>query len=84
MPPQGTTFSGSAGETVFEAASGVPHGSIRVTTAGQVRAGGGFVELAPEPTRSGVLNLRHVNIMGDSTSFSEIMSNPVPKNLRIR
>jgi hypothetical protein len=36
MPLAGTTFSGSTGATLQEAASGVPHGTIRQTTAGQI------------------------------------------------
>jgi hypothetical protein len=85
MPPQGTTFSGSMGSTVNEAGIGVPHGSIRTTTAGQVRSGGGIVEFAPEPTRSGTMNFRHVNITEQSsTVFGDIIKNPVPKVQRIQ
>ncbi len=86
MPSTGTTFSGSMGSTGAEAASGVPHGSIRVTTAGQIRASGGIVELKPELTRSGVLNWRHVNVIEGSTKtvFSNVVSNPVSKQLRMQ
>src|SRR3972149_1574135 len=54
VPPPGKVFSGAAGRTLEEAASGVPHGQIRSTTAGSIRAGGGTVRHAPELTRSGV------------------------------
>jgi hypothetical protein len=85
MPPAGTVFSGSAGSSVAEVASGVPHGSVRVATAGQIRVGGGVVELKPELTRSGIMNIRHVNVTEQgATVFEEIIPNPVPKDLRIR
>ncbi|MCP5007849.1 MAG: RHS repeat-associated core domain-containing protein, partial [Planctomycetes bacterium] len=85
MSGPGNTFSGSMGSTLSEAASGVPHGSVRVTTAGQIRAGGGVVELVPETTRSGVINVRHVNVTeGGSTVFSEFIQSPVPKASRIK
>jgi RHS repeat-associated protein len=87
MPPPGTTFSGAQGATLEEAASGVPHGTIRSTTAGAIREGGGSVESAPELTRSGVMNDKHVNITEGTTkpsSFSDPQPNPVPKKDRIQ
>jgi RHS repeat-associated protein len=86
MPAPGETFSGAAGRTLDEAASGVPHGQIRVTTAGQIRAGGGTVKHAPELTRSGVMNPLHVNIcLGRGRCpFGPLQPNPVPKVGRIR
>jgi hypothetical protein len=86
VPPPGTVFSGAAGRTLEEAASGVPHGQIRSTTAGAIRAGGGSVKHAPELTRSGVLNERHVNIcLGQGPCpFGELFPNPVPKPGRVR
>jgi len=39
LPERGTTFSGSHGPTLEDAASGVPHGTIRSTTAGDIRGG---------------------------------------------
>ena len=86
VPPPGQVFSGAYGETLEEAASGVPHGQIRATTAGEIRAGGGTVEIAPELSRSGVLNERHVNICLGSGScpFGPLQPNPVPKSGRIR
>ena len=85
VPPTGTTFSGAHGATLEEAASGVPHGTVRETTAGQIRAEGGTVELRPEPTRSGTMNDRHVNITegGTKTSFGDSKPNPVPRKDRI-
>ncbi|MFZ2362731.1 MAG: RHS repeat-associated core domain-containing protein, partial [Anaerolineae bacterium] len=85
LPPPGTVFSGSQGATLSKAASGVPHGSIRVTTAGEIRARGGVVEFAPEPSRSGMVNWLHVNVVegSASSSFGSVVPNPVPKNMRI-
>lgn len=51
MPSAGTTFSASQGATLEEAAAGVPHGTIRTTTTGAIREGGGTVESAPELTK---------------------------------
>jgi RHS repeat-associated protein len=86
LPPPGQVFSGAAGKTLEEAASGVPHGQIRATTAGQIRANGGNVEFVPELTRSGVLNERHVNIcLGKGACpFGPLEANPVPKSSRIK
>ena len=85
MPPAGTTFSGAAGPNTAEAASGVPHGTIRETTAGAIREGGGNVELVPEATRSGALNTKHVNVVeGTKSTFSEPKPNPVPKVERVQ
>jgi RHS repeat-associated protein len=86
MPPAGTTFSGAHGATLDEAASGVPHGTIRTTTAGEVRDAGGTVQSAPELTRSGVMNERHVNITearDKPSTFSPPRKNPVHKDDRI-
>jgi len=62
MPQPGEVFSGSQGATTAEAGRGVPHGTIRETTAGEIRANGGTVEVAPEPTRAGNTNYQHVNV----------------------
>jgi hypothetical protein len=85
VPGAGEVFSGSYGSTLDEAAAGVPHGQIRATTAGEIRAGGGTVDIVPEMTRSGVLNERHVNIcLGPgSCPFGPLQPNPVPKALRV-
>lgn len=86
MPTAGTTFSGSMGATVPEAAAGVPHGTIRSTTAGAVREQGGSVVLAPEATRSGAINQSHVNVTEGSspTVFGPPAPNPVPKSERVQ
>jgi len=87
MPPQGELFSGSHGSTLESAASGVPHGTIRSTTAGEIRQLGGRVDYAPEMTRSGTMNYRHVDVtegcLGPSC-FSSPFPNPVPPASRIR
>jgi hypothetical protein len=85
IPAAGTKFSGSAGPTVEDAAKGVPHGTIRTTTAGDIRANGGAVESAPEATRSGAMNDRHVNITtGENHTFGTAQPNPVPKSDRVQ
>jgi len=86
MPAAGTTFSGSMGATVSDAAAGVPHGTIRSTTAGAVREQGGSVVLAPEATRSGAINQSHVNVTEGSspTVFGPPAPNPVPKSERVQ
>jgi hypothetical protein len=83
-PDPGTTFSGSFGATMADAAAGVPHGQIQPSTAGQIRAGGGTVEVAPEMTGS-TMNYQHVNVTEGSapTSFGPPEPNPVPKSERI-
>jgi RHS repeat-associated protein len=86
LPEAGTTFSGAQGATVREAAAGVPHGTIRSTTAAAVRDAGGSVGSAPEATRSGVLNEQHVNVSEGSgrSTFSPPQPNPVPKKERVQ
>ena len=87
MPAQGSAFSASQGRSVQEAGAGVPHGTIRTSTAGEIRSGGGKVDVAPEPTRAGNVNFQHVNVAegrGAPSSFSPPQSNPVPKIDRIK
>jgi RHS repeat-associated protein len=86
LPPPGQTFSGAYGRTLEDAASGVPHGQIRASTASRIREGGGTVEISPELTRSGVLNEKHVNIcLGPGPCpFGPLQPNPVPKSGRIQ
>lgn len=86
VPAPGEVFSGAYGDTMEEAASGVPHGQIRQTTAGQIRVDGRTVDIAPEPTRSGVLNARHVsNCLGTGRCPSGPLGpDPVPKSGRIQ
>ncbi|MGW4215209.1 polymorphic toxin-type HINT domain-containing protein [Lentzea sp. NPDC004789] len=84
MPGAGEVFSGSMGTSVGEAGAGVPHGSIRVTTAGAIRAAGGTVTYAPEPTAGGAMNYNHVNVsLGERNPFGEVEANPVPKAGRL-
>lgn len=83
MPPAGTTFSGSQGSTTSEAGKGVPHGTIRESTAGAILAGGGSVTVKPDPTKSGTLNPQHVNVVEGRPTFSAPKPNPVPKKERI-
>ena len=60
------------------------HGSIRVTTAGQIRAAGGTVTYAPEVGPGGVMNYNHVNVtVGETNPFGEVVGNPVPKSGRM-
>ena len=56
------------------------------TTAGEIRAGGGTVEHVPEPTRSGAMNERHVNVcLGEGPCpFSPRQPNPISPAGRIR
>jgi len=86
VPAAGQTFSGAAGRTLEEAASGVPHGTIRATTAGEIRQAGGAVRPKPELTRTGAMNDKHVDIcLGPGQCpFGEAMPNPVPKSQRIQ
>jgi hypothetical protein len=84
LPPCGEQFSGAAGPDAHDAAKGIPHGQMRATTAGEIRAHGGRITFAPEPTKSGQINDRHVNIVeGTSGAFGPIGPNPVPKSDRV-
>lgn len=86
MPGPGEVFSGAYGSTIDDAAAYVPHGKIRPSTVGDIRAGGGSVDVVPELTRSGVLNERHVNVcLGRGPCpFGELQPNPVPKSGRVQ
>jgi len=42
------SFSGSFGDTLADAAQGVPHNQLQATTAGQIRKAGGSVLYDPE------------------------------------
>lgn len=73
------------GRTLQEAGAGVPHGTIRQSTAGQIREAGGSVQVAPELTRAKVMNYQHVNVCeGGGACFSEPLPNPAPKGERIQ
>lgn len=83
-PAPGTIFSATIGPTLEAAAAAVPHGQVRVATAGAIRQNGGIVEWAAEFSPHGTLNEQHVNVTESGTSsFSEPRPNPVPKMLRI-
>lgn len=84
IPPAGATFSGAVGPTLTDAAAAVPHGQVRVTTVGAVRAAGGVVRWEPEISRYSTPNKQHVNIVeAGATAFSELTTNPVPRRSRI-
>jgi hypothetical protein len=85
IPDAGTALSAAVGPTLESAAAAVPHGQIRIATAGAIRRQGGEVEWIPEMTRYGILNVQHVNVLeaGAPSSFSELQPNPVPRRMRI-
>jgi hypothetical protein len=82
----GRTISGQMGATATEASSGLPHGQIRVTTAGEIRAAGGTVTLAPEEAGpGGPVNTWHVNVTeGPQSAFPEQTVGNVPTSQRLR
>ncbi|MEV6964220.1 polymorphic toxin-type HINT domain-containing protein [Hamadaea sp. NPDC051192] len=85
-PPPGTIISGVMGESVEDAAMALAWGKMRVTTAGEIRAAGGTVTYAPELTRAGLMNYKHVNVvLGATNPFSAtIYDNPVaPARMRM-
>jgi hypothetical protein len=85
LPFPGTPFSAAAGVDGTDAGAGIPHGQMRVTTAGKIRELGGTLVYKPELTKSGQLNERHVEVIeGQTGAFGEIEPNPVPKEQRIR
>jgi hypothetical protein len=86
LPAPGTVFSCATGPNLNAACAAVPHGSVRVTTAGQIRAGGGTVQRVPEPVGPSDprVNYNHVNVtLGKNSPFSAIQPNPVPKKSRM-
>ncbi len=87
-PPPSETFSGAQGRTLGEAGQGVPHNQVQATTAGDIRASGGTVDVAPEPAGPGspVINYQHVNVTpGEGPNpFGPPEPNPAPKGARIR
>ncbi len=83
-PPPGETFSANVGPTPEAAAAALPHGQIRVTTAGAIRHNGGTIEWLPEYSPHGTLNEQHVHVTEvGPTAFSALRLNPVPKKGRI-
>jgi hypothetical protein len=84
LPGPGVVFSGAVGPTLPDAAAAVPHGQIRITTAGAIRAAGGEVYWAPDLSRHLTLNRQHVNITeAGSSVFSDLTPNPHPRRDRI-
>ncbi len=84
IPAVGIVFSGAAGPTLEIAASAVPHGQLRFTTAKAIRDLGGIVLWIVEVSRNHTVNRHHVNIMEAGTnSFSELIVNPVSSKNRI-
>lgn len=85
LPMPGTPFSAAAGKDISDAGKGVPHGNIRVTTGKQIRSFGGSAKFKPELSKSGIENLRHVEVIeGQNSAFSDPpQQNPVPKAERI-
>lgn len=80
-------ISAQMGWSVEEAAAGLPHGTVRTTTAGEIRAAGGTVELRPEPAwEGGPMNTWHVNVTeGPVPAFpEEDRPNPVPGQGRLK
>lgn len=85
MPKPGTLFSASLGRTLEESAAGVPHGIVRSTTAGRIRAKGGRITYEPEQSEtSGTMNRQHVHVVegGGASDFGPAEPNPVPKRKR--
>lgn len=85
MPEPGTLFSASTGSSLEEGAAGVPHGMIRWTMAGKIRAKGGQVTHAPERSAtSGTIDRQHMHVVecGDDSDFAPAEPNPVPKRRR--
>jgi hypothetical protein len=86
QPHPGDVVSAQMGSTIAEGASGLPHGTVRVAAAGDIRAAGGVVELDPEPAwKGGPVNTWHVNVTeGARPAFPEqVVPNPVDKPDRL-
>lgn len=84
IDPRGGTFSCTVGPTLDSAAFALPHGKIRVTTVGAIRSLGGIVRWVLEKSRHGTINRQHVDVVLQGPHlFSELQTNPVPKNQRI-
>jgi hypothetical protein len=85
-PQPGNVISAQMGSSAADAAAGLPHGTVRVTTAGEIRAAGGTVELVPEAAYpGGPINTWHVNITeGANPAFpAQGTAGPVPKAQRL-
>lgn len=80
----GSVFSAAAGVDKIEAGRGVPHNTVRFATVEGILSRNGSVVWMPEPSRSGVMNDRHVNVVeGESGAFGELEPNPAPESERI-
>jgi hypothetical protein len=87
QPTPGDVHSAQMGWDIATAASGLPHGTIRANTAGEIRAVGGTVELAPEPAwEGGPINTWHVDVTeGPQPAFpAEGSPNPVKSADRLK
>jgi hypothetical protein len=77
-------FSAVAGPTLEAAGCAVPHGQMRVTAAGVIRASGGVVEWFADSSPHGTMNLQHVHVTeAGPTEFGGPQPNPVPRKQRI-
>jgi hypothetical protein len=84
IPPPGSMFSAVAGPSLEAAGCAVPHGQIRVTTAGIIRATGGVVAWFADSSPHGTMNLQHVHVTEvGPTVFGDPQPNPVPRKQRI-
>jgi len=84
LPPSGIIFSCAAGPTLDAAACAVPHGQIRVSTVGAIRALGGTVIWVPQRSRLGTINDQHVNVVeSGTTTFGSLIPNPVSRKSRV-
>jgi hypothetical protein len=86
QPHPGAVISAQMGANTEDAASGLPHGTIRIATAGEIRAAGGAVELDPEPAwKGGPVNTWHVKVTeGSQPAFpGQHIRNPVGKGDRL-
>jgi hypothetical protein len=83
-PPGSGPYSGSQGATVEEAGKGVPHNQVQPATASGIRAAGGDVRPAPEPTHEGgPINGQHVNVTSGQSAFGPPRPNPAPTSQRV-
>ena len=84
LPSPGEIFSCTVGPTIEAAASALPFGQLRHSTAAAIRRAGGIVIWLAEKSRHHTINLQHVNVIeaGEFT-FSDLRPNPVPKSRRI-